>query len=394
MKKAQKLGDGFFRRAVNAVGRGILGIVLLIVLLIRSVFRALLPPTKQKARHTWQVQERRRIRSQSPPDPVSGLLLTIPGHRVAADRKRREASRTSREEAGTGEGTGTVSPLRDGRGRAFAGFRSELIPSEERLLRHLRKCWLRRTMIFCAIGAGVCMLAIPILSSFSVRSIVVSGNSYYGADALTEMAALHTGDALLAVEKTAVEERLRKECAYLSDVVVTRHWNGTVEIAVCERTPMWALALPEGGYAILDSSLTVLEVTEQTSGFSSVILLCVLGQGETDEALSAGSVLPGAAEFLPIVKEAEAALQGSASELPSAPAVLHMEDRSRVSLLLADGTRILMGSSSDMEGKLRTAGRAIARYRSTNPTEEGDALTVDAREVGKISIRVSEKAES
>ena len=157
---------------------------------------------------------------------------------------------------------------------------------------------------------------------------------------------------------------------------------------------MWALVLPEGGYAILDSSLTVLEVTEQTSGFSSVILRCVLGQGETDEALSAGSVLPGAAEFLPIVKEAEAALQGSASELPSAPAVLHMEDRSRVSLLLADGTRILMGSSSDMEGKLRTAGRAIARYRSTNPTEEGDALTVDAREVGKISIRVSEKAES
>ena len=136
--------------------------------------------------------------------------------------------------------------------------------------------------------------------------------------------------------------------------------------------------------------MLVLETVEQIPEDKGIIQLRMEWKENEEESFGIGKKLPGAEMLLARVGEADLAIRNSAQELPASPVMLNLEDALRVQVQLEDGTQILVGSCSGMQEKLCAAGQALVQYNNSTTLEEGTILSVDARNAGRISIRIAE----
>lgn len=275
--------------------------------------------------------------------------------------------------------------------------KDELRPSESRLSRRVRMKLTKYAIVVCLCAALLCALAVPVLSSVKVRHIRVEGAQHYDGEHIAALTEVNIGDELLKCNLKAIEARLMDKCSYLLSVRVQRDGAG-LRVALTESTPRWALTLPDGHVALVAADGYVCEVSAQEQlpeGLCMLHMPLPMIPSEDEEKLQsqnvkAGQYIIGKSAELTLLDQLSLALD--AVTLPSAPALLDLNDIYSVTLTLADGTLLLLHTCADAERQLSRAVIAIESYVSTHPgvTAMQD-LIVDVDESFRVSIRAVPK---
>ncbi|MBE6546865.1 MAG: FtsQ-type POTRA domain-containing protein [Ruminococcaceae bacterium] len=133
-----------------------------------------------------------------------------------------------------------------------------------------------RTVLLIGLTVALCVLAavsvfFAVRRFMKVRTVQVVGISQYEPEDLIGASGIKIGDALYAVEESAVEERMLKSCPYLESVRIEQKFPNKLRIIVTEKAPRWYLEISGSKYA-LDNDLVVLTQTAKTDGMTKLVL--------------------------------------------------------------------------------------------------------------------------
>jgi cell division protein FtsQ len=136
----------------------------------------------------------------------------------------------------------------------------------ERRVAVARDAGRRRLRIVVIIGSAVSVLGaaygITRTPVFDVDEVRVLGATQTPAPEIVRAGGLADHPQLADVEPTTVVARLER-LPWVQDARVVRHWPGTVEVTLVERTPMATLPAGGGGWALVDDSGRILGVTPE-----------------------------------------------------------------------------------------------------------------------------------
>ena len=256
-------------------------------------------------------------------------------------------------------------------------------------------------MIICFVGALLCSLAVPVLSSFRVKTIDVQGNEHHTTQEILTVAEVEVGDESLLCSPETIRMRILNSCSYVKDLQVTCGLV-TVEIHVSECKPCWAWLTPNGQAVLWDEERYVAEICAAENIPSDVcrLLLPPMKENTDDETNQpvAGAYYTGDASVMTLLSQIEAALSSTA--LPSTPTLLDISNRYAVVLELADGTRINLNECRQPEMQLRAVKRGLEAYLNTHPgvldhsvlhIHVDDRLIVTVRPMPRETTSESEK---
>lgn len=128
-------------------------------------------------------------------------------------------------------------------------------------------------LIFLCVGV---VLALTLF--FNINKIVISGDKVYSDKEIIEASGIEKGDNLIFLSKSALDEEISSELAYVGSVKIKRRLPSTLEIVVTKTDAYMAVA-KDGYYIILDRNGKVLEKDLETVGEN--IILANLGEIET-----------------------------------------------------------------------------------------------------------------
>lgn len=265
------------------------------------------------------------------------------------------------------------------------------------------RAWTRRGMVVCLLGALLCSLAVPVLSSFRVKSIDVQGNNFHTTQEILVASGVKTGDESLLCSPETIQARILDACPYVKDLKVSCGLS-TVEIRVSECKPRWAWLRSDGQAVLLDEERYVAEIrvaADVPVGICRLRLPLTAEQGDEENVpIAAGEYFTGDAAIMKQLSQLETALDGAT--LVSPPILLDMSDRYAVMLELEDGTRINLNECRQPEMQLRAVSRGLSAYLHTHPNileasvlhvNVDDHLTVTVRPVPRPTFSEGEKME-
>jgi cell division protein FtsQ len=221
-----------------------------------------------------------------------------------------------------------------------------------------------KAVLFAAAGATIAaVLAWALLGSrlLVVRSVqVVGAGRLVSAAQVLAVAHVRHGVPLIRVDTGAIAHRV-EQIRQVQYVVVSKDWPSTVLITVRPRTPVFAVRVAGGGYALVDRfGVSVRDVTGQPPG------LPVLSLG------GAGSSLRGN----PAVRAAAIVL----TELP--PRIAHRvravsaAGAADVSVTLAKGVVVIWGDTGHAREKAKELTVLMQKHaRSYDVSGSGTAVT-------------------
>lgn len=123
----------------------------------------------------------------------------------------------------------------------------------------------RLRLLLLALGVvAVVAIAFGLTRSpvFDVDEVRVLGATRTAAADIERAGGLAGGPQLADVEPAVVAERLAR-LPWVQEAKVVRHWPGTVEVTLVERTPLATVPAAAGGWAVVDDTGRVLETTPE-----------------------------------------------------------------------------------------------------------------------------------
>jgi cell division protein FtsQ len=202
-------------------------------------------------------------------------------------------------------------------------------------------------LVLAAMGiAGGVAWALLDSSLFAVRSVVVTGTRLVPESEVLAVAGVRSGTPLIRVSTAQVAARVLTIRQVLG-VQVTKSWPDRVVIAVRERTSALAVALPSGGFDLIDADgVVVRSAATRPRG---------LPLYRTTAAPSSLRGNPDVGAAAAVLGELPASLRSSVSSV-TAPSP------DQVTLLLSSGVTILWGGADDAAAKVEE----LAVLRSTH----------------------------
>lgn len=171
----------------------------------------------------------------------------------------------------------------------------------------------------------------------AVRSVVVTGTRLVPESEVLAAAAIKPGTPLIRVSTAQVAGRVLTVTQVIG-VRVTKSWPDRVTIAVRERTVTLAVALPGGGFDLIDANGVIVEsAATRPSG---------LPLYTTTAAASSLRGDPG-------VAAAAAVLAGLLGSLRSSVTSVTAPSPDQVTLSLSGGVTVLWGSADDTAAKAK-----------------------------------------
>ncbi len=125
--------------------------------------------------------------------------------------------------------------------------------------RRRRARWMAVLLLLAAMGvAGGVTWALFDSSLFAVRSVVVTGTRLVPESEVLAVAGVRPGTPLIRVSTARVAARVLT-ITQVQGVQVTKTWPDRVVIAVRERTSALAVALPGGGFDLIDANGVIVQ---------------------------------------------------------------------------------------------------------------------------------------
>lgn len=136
-----------------------------------------------------------------------------------------------------------------------------------------RKKIIIRTLIGLVFFCVGIVLALTLF--FNINKIVVSGDKVYSDKEIIDASGVNMGDNLIFLSKTALNEEISSELAYVGSAKIKRRLPSTLEIIITKTEAYMAVA-KDGYYILLDRKGKVLEKDLETVGEN--IILANLGE--------------------------------------------------------------------------------------------------------------------
>jgi cell division protein FtsQ len=206
--------------------------------------------------------------------------------------------------------------------------------------RRPRARWLAVLLLLAAMGvAGGVTWALFDSSLFAVRSVVVTGTRLVPESEVLAVAGLQPGTPLIRVSTARVAARVLT-ITQVQGVLVTKVWPDRVVIAVRERTSALAVALPGGGFDLVDANGVIVQsAATRPAGLP-------LYTTTTTAAVSSLRGDPDVAAAAAVLGELPASLRSSvASVIVPSP--------DQVTLSLGSGVTILWGGADHAAAKAK-----------------------------------------
>ncbi len=147
-----------------------------------------------------------------------------------------------------------------------------------------RRQKIRRKKIIIRALIGIVFLFVGIVLAltlfFNINKIVVSGDKIYSDKEIIEASGVNVGDNLIFLSKSALNEEISSELAYVGSAKIKRRLPSTLEIVITKTDAYMAVA-KDGYYILLDRNGKVLEKDLEMVGEN--IILANLGEIKTIE---------------------------------------------------------------------------------------------------------------
>ncbi len=142
-----------------------------------------------------------------------------------------------------------------------------------------RRQKIRRKKIIIRTLIGIVFFCVGIVLAltlfFNINKIVVSGDKVYSDKEIIDASGVNIGDNLIFLSKTALNEEIYSELAYVGSAKIKRRLPSTLEIIITKTEPYMSVA-KDGYYILLDRNGKVLEKDLETVGEN--IILANLGE--------------------------------------------------------------------------------------------------------------------
>lgn len=142
-----------------------------------------------------------------------------------------------------------------------------------------RRQKIRRKKIIIRTLIGIVFFCVGIVLAltlfFNINKIVVSGDKVYSDKEIIDASGVNMGDNLIFLSKTALNEEISSELAYVGSAKIKRRLPSTLEIIITKTEAYMAVA-KDGYYILLDRNGKVLEKDLETVGEN--IILANLGE--------------------------------------------------------------------------------------------------------------------
>ena len=215
-----------------------------------------------------------------------------------------------------------------------------------------------KALLGVLIAAAALLALLPavfaVASQFKVTGAEAEGDTAYSAEELLAASGLSEGDSTLTLCRKKAAESVVKNLPNVKSCTVRVEYPGTVIFEIEEHLPVAAVEADDGRKYVVNSGLLVMKRAEDESDCENLITVtppavseCLVGRdisfADEMDGRSITDTLRGIAD----------------SGIDAKGAKLDASDRYRMSLTLADGTVILLGSKGDLAVKLATAERLI-----------------------------------
>ena len=196
--------------------------------------------------------------------------------------------------------------------------------------------WVAILLLLAVMGAaGGVTWALFDSSLFAVRSVVVTGTRLVPESEVLAVAGVRPGTPLIRVSTARVAARVLT-ITQVQGVQVTKTWPDRVVIAVRERTSALAVALPGGGFDLVDANGVIVQ-----SAVTRPAGLPIYTTTATASSLRGD----------PDVAAAAAVLGGLPASLRSSVTSVIVPSPDQVTLSLGNGVTIVWGSANDAAAK-------------------------------------------
>jgi cell division protein FtsQ len=233
-----------------------------------------------------------------------------------------------------------------GRRAADAGGPPTRRPKARRLRARSRR-WIAVLLLGAVLGiAGGVAWALLGSRFFSVRSVVVTGTHLVPESEVLAVADVEPGTPLIRVNTSRIAARVLT-IRQVRSVRVSTSWPDRVVIAVQERTSSLAVALPGGGFDLIDAhGVIVRSVATRPRGLPLYSTTAAVSSLRGDPDVGAAAAVLG---------ELPASLRSSVSSV-TAPSP------DQVTLQLRSGVTILWGGADDAAAKARELAVLMPRH--------------------------------
>ena len=204
--------------------------------------------------------------------------------------------------------------------------------------RRRRARWVVIVLLLGAMGvAGGVTWALFDWSLFAVRSVVVTGTRLVPESEVLAVADVRPGTPLIRVSTARVAARVLT-ITQVQGVRVTKVWPDRVVIAVRERTSALAVALPGGGFDLIDANGVIVQSAATRPAGLPIYT-----------TTAAASSLRGD----PDVAAAAAVLSGLPASLRSSVTSVIVPSPDQVTLSLDSGVTVVWGGADDAAAKAK-----------------------------------------
>jgi len=222
-----------------------------------------------------------------------------------------------------------------------------------------------RALLPWAIGAGALLVAGALVwmvygtSVLGVRQVEVIGTSVLTPRQVELAAAVPANEPLARVDLDAVRDRVQTLAA-VDHATVSRGWPGSVVVEVIERTPVTAIAAPDGkSFTLIDGEGVAYRTVARKPAGLPLAALAAPGPGDVN------------------TKAALTVLSALTEELREQLVRISVEAPARIRLELRKDRTVIWGDDSASETKAKVATALLSR--------KGDTIDVSAPSV--VTIR-------
>lgn len=231
----------------------------------------------------------------------------------------------------------------------------------------LRKVNRNRKILFGLVGTVVAALVILVLSItvlFNVTSIkVVEAGKRYTADQIIMASGLDVGDNMIRTNFDSVAERIETSLPYILEAKITKNLSGEVKITVKDTSEAFVVEFSKGDLLVTDKNGKALRTVKEYPEDCKLMKIKT-----TSEPFSTiGSVFKLSNET---ENKNYNALKAELTELGlfSKITEIDLRDANSLKVVYENRLRLLIGTTDDLDTKLKSAAETIKIENKNNPT--------------------------
>lgn len=231
----------------------------------------------------------------------------------------------------------------------------------------LRKVSRNRKVLFGLSGAVLTVLVLVVLSLtvlFNITSIKVThAGKNYTADQIIMASGLDIGDNMVRTNFNSVADRIESSLPYILEAKITKKLSGEVKISVTDTSEAFIVDFGKGDFLVTDKNGKALKILKEYPEDRK--LMKIRSASDVFNTIGGNFILSDSDE-----KENYEAIKSKLEELGLLDKIteIDLRDPNSLKVVYESRLRLLIGTTDDLDAKLKSAAETIRIENENDPT--------------------------